>query len=186
MSGIFKEINLPPAAEAVLTAPAVSGVSPTGSTVGVLGQSVAQAGVYGSSKSGDGVDGVSDSGVGVRGTSNSQSGVAGQSKTADGVWGEGGNNGVYGKTSNDQGSGVYGINWGKGPGVTAASQYGPSLSAAGYNGNPAAELDGDVNVSGSVSAAGALTAGSLTTKGDINAANVNVTGDVILLNSSGA
>jgi hypothetical protein len=191
LSGIFKQINLPPGALAVLAAPAVSGVSPTGATVGVLGQSAAQAGVYGSSKSGDGVDGTSDSGVGVRGTSNSQSGVAGQSKSADGVWGEGGDNGVYGKTSNDKGSGVYGINWGKGPGVTAASQYGPSLSATGYNGNPAAQLDGDVKVTGDVSATtltstGAITAGSVTTKGDISAANVKVTGDVILLNSGGA
>src|SRR5208282_1277876 len=123
----------------VLTAPAVSGVSPSGGTVGVVGQSGSQAGVYGSSKTGDGVDGSSDSGVGVRGTSNSQAGVAAQSESADGVWAHGGNNGVYGKTSNDNASGVYGINLGKGPGVSAASQYGPSVSATGYNGNLAGE-----------------------------------------------
>ncbi len=181
MSDVFKSINVPAPVTTVLESPVVSGVSPTGNTVGVLGQSVSQAGVSGSSKTGDGVDGASDSGVGVSGTSNSQSGVAGKSTSADGIYGEGGNNGVHGKTSNDNASGIYGINFGKGPGVSALSQYGPSLVATGYNGNPAARFDGDVKASGDVEAAtltsrGALTAGSVTTSGDVTASDVKLTG----------
>ncbi len=175
MSDVFKPISLPGPISPVLTAPAVSGVSPSGGTVGVLGQSGSQAGVYGSSKTGDGVDGSSDSGVGVRGTSNSQAGVAAQSQSADGVWAHGGNNGVYGKTSNDNASGVYGINLGKGPGVSAASQYGPSVSATGYNGNLAGQFIGNVSVSGGVTAA------TLTTTGDVKVGSITLsagTGDV--------
>jgi len=184
LSDIFKPINLPSTLPnpSILGA-GVSGISSSGNTIGVVGQSVSQPGVWGTSKTGDGVDGTSDSGVGVKGTSNSQSGVVGESASADGVWARGGNNGVYGKTSNDNASGVYGINYGKGPGVTAASQYGPSLSATGYNGNPAGQFDGNVKATGDVTAAtltstGALTAGSVTTKGAVVAGSITTSGDV--------
>ncbi|MDA4114608.1 MAG: hypothetical protein OK474_11230 [Thaumarchaeota archaeon] len=175
----------------VIAGAAVSGVSSSGNTIGVVGQSDSQPGVQGTSKTGDGVDGTSDSGVGVRGNSNTQSGVAAFSTKADGVWAEGGDNGVYGKSSNDKASGVYGINYGKGPGVKAASQYGPSLVATGYNGNLAGDFEGDVNATGDVKAAtltstGAVNAGSITTKGDVSAGNILVSKDVILVNSTGA
>ena len=181
MSGIFPIAKLTPGLPSltVLDA-AVSGVSPSGNTIGVVGQSDSQPGVWGGSKTGDGVDGTSDSGVGVKGTSNSQSGVVGMSTKGDGVWAVGGENGVYGKSSSDKDSGVYGINYGKGPGVTAASQYGPSLAATGYNGNLAADFEGDVKATGEIDA------GSITTKGDISAGNILVSKDVILVNSAGA
>ncbi|MDA4118060.1 MAG: hypothetical protein OK455_06925 [Thaumarchaeota archaeon] len=192
MSGVFPVAKLPGnLPNLVVLEAAVSGVSPSGNTVGVVGQSVSQPGVWGTSNSGDGVLGTSDSGVGVKGTSNSQSGVVGRSTNADGVWADGGNHGVYGKSSNDKASGVYGINYGKGPGVTAASQYGPSLVATGYNGNLAGEFEGDVSATGEMKAAtitstGTVNAASLTTKGDVSAGNVLVSKDVILLNSAGA
>lgn len=195
MSGIFNPVtpvDLPPNVNLMIDGAAVAGISPKGDTIGVVGESVGQAGVYGTSTSGDGVDGGSDSGVGVRGTSSSQSGVVGQSTNACGVWAQGGkdgirahggDNGVYGQTSNDNASGMYGINLGKGPGVKAASQYGASLSAAGYNGNPAAEFDGNVKSTGDVTAStltasGMLSAGSITTKGDVIAGSITTSGDV--------
>ena len=192
MSGVFPIAKLPPDLPSlVVLDAAVSGVSPSGNTVGVVGQSDSQPGVWGSSKTGDGVDGTSDSGIGVKGTSDSQSGVVGMSTSGDGVWADGGENGVYGKSSNDKASGVYGINYGKGPGVTAASQYGPSLVATGYNGNLAGEFEGDVEATGELKAAtltstGAVNADSITTKGDISAGNILVSKDVILVNSAGA
>ena len=186
MSGIFKPVNTPSMPNPVVVGAGVSGISSSGNTIGVVGQSVSQAGVWGSSKTGDGVDGTSDSGVGVKGTSNSQSGVVGNSANADGVWAQGGNNGVYGKSSNDKASGVYGINYGKGPGVSAASQYGPSISAAGYNGNLAAEFDGNVKATGDVNAAtltssGMVSAGSVTTKGGVTAGSITTSGDITAL-----
>jgi len=178
MSDIFDSVNLPGPISTVLTNPALSGISLSGDTVGVLGKSVSQAGVSGSSKTGDGVDGSSDSGVGVRGTSNSQSGVAAQSQSADGVWAVGGNNGVYGKTSNDKASGVFGINLGKGPGVSAASQHGPSLIATGYNGNLAGEFDGNVTVTGDATVSTLTSTGKITSKDDVSAGSFTTSGNV--------
>lgn len=184
MSDIFKEINLPSGLPNLsIVGAGVSGISSNGNTIGVVGQSVSQPGVWGTSKKGDGVDGTSDSGVGVSGTSNSQSGVVGKSSSSDGVWAQGGNNGVFGKTSNDDASGVYGINYGKGPGVRGASQYGPSISATGYNGHLAAEFDGNVKATGDVKAAtltcaGVVTAGSIATKGGVSAGSITTSGDI--------
>jgi hypothetical protein len=181
LSDIFKPINLPNPPNLSVLGAAVSGISPSGNTVGVVGESVGQSGVWGTSKTGDGVDGTSDSGAGVSGTSSTGIGVKASSTGGDGVWAEGGDNGVYGKTSNDSASGVYGINYGKGPGVAAASQYGPSLSATGYNGNLAGQFDGNVDVTGdlkgaTLSATGLLTAGSITASGDITALDVKLSG----------
>ena len=183
MSEVFKAVNLPNMPNPVIVGAGVSGISSSGSTLGVYGQSVSQSGVWGTSKTGDGVDGSSDSGVGVKGTSNSQSGVVGTSTSGDGVWAQGGSNGVYGKTSNDSASGVYGVNFGKGPGVSGASQYGPSVVGVGYNGNLAGQFQGKLDVTdlltaAALTASGVVTAGSMTTKGDITAGSFTTSGDV--------
>ena len=182
MSDVFKRaINLPNLPDLSIVDAAVSGVSPSGNTIGVVGQSVGQPGVWGTSTTGDGVEGSSTSGAGVNGISDSGIGVKASSTKGNGIFSQGGNNGILAHTSNDNASGVYGLNYGKGPGVWGGSQYGPSIRGTGYNGNLAGQFDGNVNVdanltAGTLTSTGALTAGSITTAGDVNAFDVKLTG----------
>ncbi|MDA4123645.1 MAG: hypothetical protein OK456_10745 [Thaumarchaeota archaeon] len=145
-SGLTSKINIT-VAEA-----ATSGVSSSGSTVGVAGVSVTNDGVLGESTKGNGVEGDSNSGPGVYGSSQTGPGVSGTSVSGNGVSATSTNsNGIYakGKTA--------GLFDGE---VTVNG----ALSATGALSAASLKTSGEVN------------AGSVTTSGNVTANDVMLTG----------
>ena len=113
---------------------------------GVEGISVDLAGIYGYSTNGAGVHGNSPNGPGVWGTTIENDGVKGESQapSASGVYGKNikGGNGVTG-TANAfwPKAGVWGDNWGTGPGVRGTSATGFGVWAEGASGLNAISKD---------------------------------------------
>jgi hypothetical protein len=145
-SGLTPKINIT-VAEA-----ATSGISSSGSTVGVAGVSVTNDGVLGESTKGNGVEGDSNSGPGVYGSSQTGPGVSGTSVSGNGVSATSTNsNGIYakGKTA--------GLFDGQ---VTVNG----ALSATGALSAASLKTSGEVN------------AGSVTTSGNVTANDVMLTG----------
>jgi hypothetical protein len=89
----------------------------------------------------------SDDGIGVHGSTTSGSGVVGQSKSGRGVWGR--TESFMATVGDaDTGTGVWGHSK-SGPGVHAESDSGRGIEARG---NPAGHFDGNVDVTGNVTA----------------------------------
>lgn len=112
------------------------GLSATGDSRGVYGNSNSGYGVYGYSSNGNGVYGNSPSGTGVEGVSNSGSAVKGSSTSGRGVYGvtassSSSDGGVYGTSTGDNGIGVRGV---VNTGATAKGVYGSSTNGYGVYG----------------------------------------------------
>lgn len=97
--------------------------------------------------------------AGVKGVNIDPHGLAGDfqgsvnvtATTGEGVFGQGGTNGVHGKSASEHDSGVWGENTGSGYGVAGTSVSGTGVYGRG---SPAGNFEGNVNVTGNITVGG--------------------------------
>lgn len=180
-------------------APTSTDISDTAATYGVYGQSFTSgdgvygvgpgpgSGVHGFSGGGYGVFGENPSGTGIHGVNGSGSGhppVSGTSGVyAPAIWGDAASgNGVYG--SSNRLSGVEGDTWSPDSGGVTGKNNSGGPGILGYSSGNAGQFEGNVAVSGTITAAGDIQANAGQFEGNVAVSGtITVDGDVVLQNA---